>query len=95
MLVTYLSFRWLGIGLALIGSLVSSYCALFAIGALTMLTEYKRIRATKKEKIMSMFTFPLFMLSFVPIAATALFRKFKWDPIEHDVAITADELSQP
>lgn len=93
MVVTYLSFRWMGIGLALIGALLSSYSALFAIGALTMLTEHKRVRATKKEKIMSLFTFPLFMLSFVPIAATALFRKFKWDPIEHDVAITAEDLS--
>ena len=41
-----------------------------------------------------MFTFPLFMMTFIPIALTAVFRKFQWQPIAHTVAISAEELQK-
>ena len=94
MVVTYLSFRWMGVGLALICTLIASFAAVFVVGALTLLAEHKRILATKEQKLMSLIGFPLFMLSFVPIAALAMFQKFNWDPIEHNVAIGANDLPQ-
>ena len=68
---------------------------MFIIGALTLLTEWHRILATTQQKIQSLFTFPLFMMTFIPIALTAVFRKFQWQPIAHTVAISADDLQRP
>lgn len=92
LLVTFLAERWLGLGKAILLGLAGTYGSMFVIGALTMLTERKRIRATFKEKIRSLFAFPLFMMTFVPIALSAPFRKFQWQPIAHTVAISAEEL---
>ena len=92
LLVTFLAERWLGLGKAILLGLAGTYGSMFVIGALTMLTEQKRIRATFTEKIRSLFAFPLFMMTFVPIALSAPFRKFQWQPIAHTVAISAEEL---
>jgi hypothetical protein len=65
-----------------------------AIGAFTLLTEKDRIFASTGCKIVSIFTFPIFMLSFIPIAALACFRKFEWKPIAHTVAISNEEIGK-
>lgn len=79
-------------GKALIFSLILGYLSTFNLGLWTMITEHSRIRATKKQKIAALFTFPLFMMTFAPISATAMFRKFQWQPIAHTVAISAESL---
>lgn len=81
-----------GFFLALGGGLLGAALSFLAIGALTVYTQWDRIRATKKQKIMSIFAFPLFMISFVPIAMVAPFKKFHWAPIEHRVAVSVDEI---
>lgn len=86
-LVTALTGGMLGLGMALVMAVLGTYTSMFAMGALTLLLEWKRIHATKKQKIRSLFTFPFFMFTFLPIAATAIFRKFQWTPIKHSVAI--------
>ena len=95
LLVTFLAERWLGLGKAILLGLAGTYSSMFIIGALTLLTEWHRIRATTQQKIQSLFTFPLFMMTFIPIALTAVFRKFQWQPIAHTVAISADDLQRP
>lgn len=95
LLVTFLAERWLGLGRAILLGLAGTYGSMFIIGALTMITERKRIRGTLAEKIRSLFAFPLFMMTFVPIALTAPFRKFQWQPIAHTVSISAKELQKP
>ena len=92
LLVTFLAERWLGLGKAILTGLAGTYCSMFLIGALTLATEHKRIGATAKEKVSALFAFPLFMITFVPIALSAPFRKFQWQPIAHTVAISAEEL---
>lgn len=94
MLVTFLAEQWLGLGRAILLALAGTYSSLFAIGALTLITEWKRIRAATGQKIRSLFAFPLFMMTFVPIALTAVFRKFQWQPIAHTVAISTGELQK-
>ena len=42
----------------------------------------------------SMFTFPLFMATYVPIAMTAMVRKVKWDPIRHDDSASIDDMNK-
>ena len=94
MLVTFLAEQWLGLGRAILLALAGTYSSMFAIGALTLITEWKRIRAATGQKIRSLFAFPLFMMTFVPIALTAVFRKFQWQPIAHTVAISTGELQK-
>ena len=94
MLVTFLAEQWLGLGRAILLALAGTYGSMFAIGALTLITEWKRIRAATGQKIRSLFAFPLFMMTFVPIALTAVFRKFQWQPIAHTVAISTGELQK-
>ena len=94
LLVTFLAERWLGLGKAILLGLAGTYSSMFVIGALTLLTEWHRIRAATNKKVQAMFTFPLFMMTFIPIALTAVFRKFQWQPISHTVAISAEELQK-
>ena len=68
------------------------YLGLCLLGAYTVAHEWKRIRATGWEKIRSIFTFPLFLATYVPITLCAFVSKCKWDPIAHTVAISATDL---
>lgn len=92
--ITFLTERWLGLAQALAVSLITTYASMFVIGALTLLTENRRIHGTKKQKIIALFTFPIFMMSFIPIAVSSVFRKFHWPPIAHTVAISANSLAE-
>lgn len=73
-------------------ALVGSYFSLLLIGAWTVITERKRIRAATRHKILGIFAFPIYMLTFVPIAITAPFCKFQWKPVEHTVALSESEM---
>ncbi len=66
------------------------YATLFIIGAITTITEWRAIRTSPAKKIFYIFTFPLFMATYVPISLSVLFRKVEWQPIEHRVS--ADQL---
>ena len=88
----YLAGKWLGLAQAVAASLCGAYCSFFLIGALTLLAEYRRIPAGVRGKLLALFGFPVFMLSYAPIAILALFKKFQWLPIEHHAAISAGEL---
>ena len=94
LLVTFLAERWLGLGKAILLGLAGTYSSMFVIGALTLLTEWHRIRAATNKKVQALFTFPLFMMTIIPISLTAVFRKFQWQPIAHTVAISAEELQK-
>ena len=88
----YLAGKWLGLAQAVGASIGGAYLSFFLIGALTLMTEHRRIRCGLQGKALALFGFPLFMLSYAPIALCALFRKFQWQPIEHKTAITAAQL---
>lgn len=87
LLVTVLTTGITGLSMALIMAIAGTYASMFAMGALTLLMEWNRIHAGNRQKIQALFTFPIFMFTFLPIAATAIFRKFQWTPIKHSVAI--------
>ena len=67
---------------------------LFVFGTLTAITERKNIHCSTGKKILYCFTFPLFMLTYIPIAVVALFKKIEWKPIPHGVAKTVQEITQ-
>ena len=55
---------------------------------------HSRIRATKKQKALSLLAFPLYMLCYVPITAAALVTKPSWKPIAHSAATVEELLSK-
>lgn len=94
MATTFLAEGWLGLLKAAVLGLVGGYFAAMGMGALTVAAEWKRIAASNWQKVGSVFAFPLFMLTFVPIAVCAIFRKFQWQPIQHTVAISHQVLTE-
>ncbi len=83
----------IGITLSSLGTTVANfYITVFFVGLLTTITEWKKIDCTTGKKIFYMFTFPLFMFTYVPIAIAALFKKVKWDPIAHNVTKKIEDI---
>ena len=72
-----------------------NYCLfMFILGALTTFTEWNNIHSTTGKKIKYLFTFPFFMLTYIPIALVALFKKAKWKPISHTISVDVEEMSK-
>lgn len=59
------------------------YTTLYVIGAITTVTEWKKIYTTPFKKILYTFTFPIFMFTYIPITFMAFFKKVEWKPIVH------------
>ncbi len=85
---------WTGVLETILLGIFGGYLSTMAMGALTVYSEWDRILATPKQKIGAIFAFPLFMLTFVPIAMTAVFRKFRWEPTRHTVAVSRKSLQK-
>ncbi len=73
-------------------TLAGSYGTMFLLGILPLITEWKNIRAERGKKLLSLFTFPLFMMTYIPISFVSLFARVEWKPIEHSRAMGIDEL---
>jgi len=65
---------------------------MFMLGVLTTFVEWDSIRSTTGRKIRYMFTFPLFMLTYIPIALVALVKKAEWKPIKHSIVMKVEDL---
>lgn len=75
------------------GQLILNTCLMmFIIVAITTISEWKNIYCSTPKKILYAFTFPLFMLTYLPICIVALFRPVKWEPIVHDRVRTLREV---
>lgn len=67
---------------------------MFVFGVLTTFTEWRNIHSTTGKKILYMFTFPFFMLTYIPIALVALVKKAKWKPISHTISVDVEQMSK-
>jgi len=65
------------------------------LGAITTVTEWKNIRCAAWKKVLYAFTFPLFMLTYVPICIASLFTKVEWKPICHTRVMTLEQIEEP
>ncbi len=63
--------------------LVGFYGGMLLYGLLTVLSEWRHIKATPAQKLGYLVTFPLFMLTYIPVTVAALFQKVEWKPIAH------------
>lgn len=80
-----------------IGSIIFTlgymYLTFFMMGLTTTITEIKHIHCPQKWRIVTnLFTFPLFMFTYIPLAVAALFLKVDWVPTPHDVSVTLDQV---
>lgn len=74
--------------------IISFYFLMFSMALITMITEWNKILGPTKKKILYLFTFPFFMLTYIPISLVALFKKVEWKPITHCVSTSMEELQQ-
>lgn len=78
--------------LSILSAFLNFYVVLFAFGLLTTITEWKQIHAKPIKKIFYTLTFPIFILTYVPISIVALFKKIHWVPIEHKINRSIEEI---
>ncbi len=79
---------------AVLGNIVSVYSSLFFFGLVTTITEWRRIHCEWYKKICYLFTFPVFIFTYVPIAIVALFKKVTWVPIRHTVVKSVQQIRE-
>lgn len=72
--------------------LAETYIFMLLLGLITVLKEWRHIHARAWQKLSYLLSFPVFMLSYFPIAVTAVFARVQWRPIRHEVHKTLDEV---
>ena len=92
--LTFTAAGWLGLGKALILTVFTGYASLFFSGAMTVLAERSRIHAGPRAVAASLFTYPVFMATYIPITVASFFRKREWKPIAHTAAVPITHLRQ-
>lgn len=70
------------------------YGSLLFFGIITTITEWKNIYCSTPKKICYVVTFPIFVLSYIPISIAALFKPVKWEPITHTISKSVQEIRQ-
>lgn len=68
---------------SMLETVINACSMLFILGVVSLISEWKNIHATTAQKILSVFTFPFFILTYIPIALAALFVNPGWKPIKH------------
>lgn len=85
---------WTEVLLSLGIGIVGIYLVLLMFSLCLTISEWRQLKTTGARKILYMFTFPLYMFTFVPICFVALFkRNVGWKPIKHESRATLEELS--
>ena len=73
---------------------IGGYLTLFIMGLITVITEWKTINTTNPKKIWYVFTFPIYMATWIPIGIVALFKKVEWKPIKHGVSTNIEDIKK-
>lgn len=69
-------------------TLCSVYVLAFIMGVTTLITEWKHVHTSTFKKILYLFTFPSFMITYAPITFHAMFAKnLGWKPIQHTISL--------
>ena len=85
----------LGVLLSLAQLISTTYSLMFLVGAITTFTEWKNIKCKGWKKILYMFTFPLFIFTFIPVTIWAItFGKADWKPIKHGVQKSIQDMDK-
>ena len=85
---------WLDLLITAASMVAGAYLALFPFGLFVTIADWKRIKAHPFKKIIYIFTFPVFIFSFIPPAAVALFKKVEWKQIKHEGSASIEEIEK-
>ena len=77
---------------SLMGGCLSMYATMYVIGAITTISERNKIYTTPLKKFLYTFTFPIFMMTYIPITFLALFKRVEWKPIVHSQSKTLADI---
>ncbi len=77
---------------AICGNLMGIYLSLFFFGMVTTFSEWKQIHCEQRKKLLYMFTFPIFIFTYIPIAVAALFKRVTWVPIHHNIVKSVGQI---
>ncbi|MCH3943941.1 MAG: glycosyltransferase family 2 protein [Atopobiaceae bacterium] len=80
-----------------VGSLImtfgSMYVVFLLLAIITTVSEREHIHSNNERRVITnIFTFPVFMMSYVPIAVAALFKRVEWIPTKHTISVTLDDV---
>ena len=65
----------------------------FLLALITTVSERSHIHAKKRWRVVTnLFTFPIFMMTYIPITVAALFKKVEWIPTKHDIAVDVKDV---
>lgn len=76
----------------LIDCIIGSYIYCFIVALMITIVTWKRILSKWTKKIGHCFTFPIYMLTYLPITTIAAFKKVKWVPIKHSYKATIEAI---
>ena len=79
---------------SIIMAFLGMYVVFAILATITTIAESDHIYASKICKIKNIFTFPIFMMSYIPIAVVALFKKVEWVPTKHTVSVDFDTITE-
>jgi cellulose synthase/poly-beta-1,6-N-acetylglucosamine synthase-like glycosyltransferase len=74
--------------------LLSGYAGCFIIGIITTKTEWGQIYCSNAKKVLFCFTFPLFLITLMPITICAPFSRQRWPHIAHTRSLRVEEIKQ-
>lgn len=80
------------LALTILGAFVQAYLLFFAMALITLISEWKKINCANHKKVLYLFMFPFFLISYMPIALQALFKKVEWKPIVHTKSVTVEDI---
>ena len=72
--------------------LAGMYSMLFVMGLVTTIVEREHIHSNRLRVFTNLFTFPIFIMTYMPIGVVAFFKKVEWVPTRHDIAVKFDEV---
>ena len=78
----------------MVGCLVNVYISLITFGAITLVTEHKRIHCKMGKQIRYLFAFPIYIFTYIPMTVVALFRNVTWKPVTHTVVRSAEQICE-
>ena len=75
-------------------SLLNLCLTVFVLGLITTISEWRNIHCSTGRKLLAVLTFPLFMLTYLPVTVAALVCKPGWKPISHNKNVPVQELAR-
>lgn len=85
---------WQDVALSFGQSCLNIYLTFLLIGAVTLISEWRKIHAPAVKKLLYLATFPLFMFTYIPISVAALFVNVEWKPIVHERSKSLTEIKR-